>query len=71
MIYYNQEQLAKFFVGAVVEVYSISEPGKDRQVEYVGHVVRFDLNSSREVIVLVACCDGNERMFHPYHLQPL
>lgn len=75
---YNREQIRKFKLGAVVEVYSISAPvysistpDEGRGVIDVGHVQGFDRNPCGDVIVKVQCSDGVERTYHPYHLDVL
>lgn len=68
---YNREQIRKFKLGAVVEVYSISTPDEGRDVIDVGHVQGFDRNPCGDVIVKVQCSDGVERTYHPYHLDVL
>jgi len=68
---YNREQIRKFKLGAVVEVYSISTPDEGRGVIDVGHVQGFDRNPCGDVIVKVQCSDGVERTYHPYHLDVL
>lgn len=68
ILVYNRSELARFKRGVVVEVMT---PTEHREVHHVGHVVGFEVNAVREVLISVACEDGFIYRIHPHHLQVL
>lgn len=68
-VHFNKEEIRKFKLGAVVEIYSISTPDEGRGVEDIGHVTGFERNCANEVVVKVLRSDGVEHTYHPFHLE--
>lgn len=68
-VHFNKEEIRKFKLGVVVEIYSISTTHQGWAVQDVGHVTGFERNSTNEVVVKVRRSNGDEDTYHPFHLE--
>lgn len=68
---YDRVQLAKFCIGAVVEVLSIPRTAWDIEVIDIGHVDGFAINSLGQLLVLIKNANLMITPYLPDRLKPL